>query len=301
MRPIRLIELFSGVGAQSSALDRLGLKYENWITSEWDINAVASYRAIHCENDTEDYSQDIPIDEIINTLIKWQVSVNGKSPLTKDQIIHKSEKWQREVYSNFIATRNIGSVTTATAADLAICNTDKYTYMLTYSFPCQDLSVAGAQKGMSKNSGTRSGLLWEVERLLRECEELPHILVMENVPQVHGKKFRGDFDKWCDVLKELGYHNYWNDLNSKDYGVAQNRNRTFMVSFLKDRRFEWPEPIPLTKTMRDYLDDDVDDKYYIDNEKAQKLIDQLILDGRIPTQAQTPVDFTTNSPRERDC
>ena len=135
---------------------------------------------------------------------------------------------------------------------------------------------------MAKGSGTRSGLLWEVERLLNECEELPQVLVMENVPQVHGKKFIKDFESWLDSLSELGYKNYWQDLNSKDYGVAQNRNRTFLVSFLNDVSFKFPEPFPLTKIMADYLEDEVDEKYYIDNEKTQRLIDQLIQDGDLP-------------------
>ena len=144
---------------------------------------------------------------------------------------------------------------------------------------------------MAKGSGTRSGLLWEVERLLYECDELPQVLVMENVPQVHGKKFIKDFESWLDSLSELGYKNYWQDLNSKDYGVAQNRNRTFLVSFLDDVSFKFPEPFPLTKTMGDYLEDEVDEKYYIDNEKAQKLIDKLIADRELETDRQIGVDF----------
>ena len=135
---------------------------------------------------------------------------------------------------------------------------------------------------MSKGSGTRSGLLWEVERLLNETEKLPQVLLMENVPQVHGKKNMDDFQKWIDFLDSKGYSNFWQDLNAKHYGVAQNRNRCFMVSLLGDYTFEFPKPIPLTKTMKDYLEDEVDEKYYINSEKAQKLIDKLIAEGTIP-------------------
>lgn len=110
---------------------------------------------------------------------------------------------------------------------------------------------------------------------------------MENVPQVHGKKFIKDFESWLDSLSELGYKNYWQDLNSKDYGVAQNRNRTFLVSFLDDVSFKFPEPFPLTKTMADYLEDEVDEKFYIDNEKTQELIDKLIQNGDLETDRQT--------------
>ena len=114
--------------------------------------------------------------------------------------------------TNFKTTdiRNISGV------DLGICDIDKFCYIMTYSFPCQDLSVAGKRKGMTKGSGTRSGLLWEVERLLNECEELPQVLLMENVTQVHGKKNMLDFQKWIDFLESKGYRNYWQDLNAKD-------------------------------------------------------------------------------------
>ena len=157
---------------------------------------------------------------------------------------------------------------------------------MTYSFPCTDLSVAGKGAGMGRDSGTRSGLLWEVERLLNEVENLPQVLLMENVPQVHGKKNMQDFQKWIDFLESKGYSNYWQDLNAKHYGIAQNRNRTFMVSILGNYKYEFPKPIELQKVMKDYLEDEVDEKYYINNEKAQKLIEQLISNGTIPSRAE---------------
>ena len=139
---------------------------------------------------------------------------------------------------------------------------------------------------MSKGSGTRSGLLWEVERLLNEVESLPQVLLMENVPQVHGKNNMADFQNWIDFLSSKGYSNHLQDLNAKDYGVAQNRNRCFMVSILGDYRYEFPKPIPLTKIMKDYLEDEVDEKYYINNEKAQKLIEKLIESGTLPQSTE---------------
>lgn len=138
---------------------------------------------------------------------------------------------------------------------------------------------------MSKGSGTRSGLLWEVERILTEIRdsngELPQILFMESVPQVHGKKNINDFEKWLGFLESLGYTNYWQDLNAKNYGVAQNRNRCFMFSFLGNYSYDFPQPIPLKKKLKDYLEDNVDEKYYINNEKADKLIKQLIDNGTL--------------------
>lgn len=177
-------------------------------------------------------------------------------------------------------------ITKVHAEDLNICDAEAFTYLLTYSFPCTDLSVAGKQAGMSKGSGTRSGLLWEVERILTEIRdsngELPQILFMENVPQVHGKKNINDFEKWLEFLESLGYTNYWQDLNAKNYGVAQNRNRCFMFSLLGNYSYSFPRPIPLKKKLKDYLEDNVDEKYYINNEKADKLIKQLIDNGTLP-------------------
>lgn len=193
------------------------------------------------------------------------------------------------------------------ADDLNVVDTDEYCYMVTYSFPCTDLSVAGKQAGMSKGSGTRSGLLWEVERILSEIRdgngELPQILFMENVPQVHGKKNIEDFKKWISFLESLGYTNYWQDLNAKNYGVAQNRNRCFMFSFLGNYSYDFPKPIPLKKKLKDYLEDNVDEKYYINNEKADKLIKQLMDNGTLPqhnSNRQTCVDGTINNPGRRN-
>ena len=136
-------------------------------------------------------------------------------------------------------------------------------------------------QGMSKGSGTRSGLLWEVERLLGEVKELPQVLLMENVPQVISDANISDFHKWQDFLTEKGYTNYVEILNAKDFGVAQNRERCFMVSLLGQWNYKFPQPIPLTKTMKDYLEDEVDEKYYINSEKAQKLIQQLMESGQL--------------------
>ena len=162
-------------------------------------------------------------------------------------------------------------ITKLTGEDLNITDTDKFTYLLTYSFPCQDLSNAGKGAGMEKGSGTRSGLLWEVERLLNECTELPQVLLMENVPQVHGKKNIAHFEKWIDFLTSKGYSNYWQDLNAKDYGIPQNRNRCFMVSILGDYTFEFPKPIELTLRLKDMLEKEVDEKYYLTDSQIEKI------------------------------
>ena len=168
---------------------------------------------------------------------------------------------------------------------------------------------------MKKGSGTRSGLLWEVERILKEIRdgggELPQILFMENVPQVHADANMVDFQNWIDFLTSLGYVSYWQDLNAKNYGVAQNRERCFMFSFLGEYNYHFPQPIPLKKKLKDYLEDDVDEKYYINNEKAEKLIKQLIDNGTLPQNnpesraeqsraEQTCIDGTICKPQSRE-
>ena len=227
---VRLIELFSGLGAQAAALRNLGVDFEHYRACEIDKFAMRSYNAIH-----------------------------GTNFETSD-------------------------ITTLKGEDLGIVDKDKYTYILTYSFPCTDLSISGKGLGMSKGSGTRSALLWEVERLLRECEELPQVLVMENVPQVHSPKNKPNFDMWIDFLKGLGYSNFWQDLAARDYGIPQTRNRCFMVSILGDYTYAFPEKIPLEKDAFAYLESEVDEKYYLKSETAKKLIDNLEQNGTISTE-----------------
>ena len=186
--------------------------------------------------------------------------------------------------------------------DLNITETDKYCYLMTYSFPCQDLSVAGKQKGMSKGSETRSGLLWEVERILNELpkEQLPEVLLMENVPQVHSKKNKADFDAWLLFLSSKGYCNFWKDLNAKDYGIPQNRNRCFCVSVLLPNyaEFVFPNAIPLRRVMKDFLENEVDEKYYIKSEKAERLIKDLSDRCLLPDGGGATIDLSINKPRQ---
>ena len=298
-KPIRLIELFAGVGSQAMALRNIGANFEHYKISEWEVSATASYKAIHAENDNTDYSLEIEIAKLPKILFDYGISTDGKEPMTLEQIKRKGEKWQRITYNNLRATNNLGSICNFKGEDLEIVDTDSFTYLLTYSFPCQDLSVAGKRKGMSKGDNTRSGLLWEVERLLNEVENLPQVLLMENVPQVIGKKNIEDFHLWQQFLEDKGYSNFLKILNAKDYGVAQNRERCFMVSLLGEWNYNFPKPIPLTKTMKDYLEDEVDEKFYINNEKAQQLIQQLVDSGQLNKKREC-VDGSINEPKTKD-
>ena len=138
--------------------------------------------------------------------------------------------------------------------------------LLTYSFPCQDLSRAGTEMGIKK--GTRSGLLLELEEIL-DVSEKPDFLLMENVKGLIGKKFRKEFDRWCSKLEEMGYTNYYAVLDARDFDIPQSRERVFMVS-VKDniKQFSFPEGLPQTRTLRDFLEDDstVDERRFIDRE-----------------------------------
>ena len=145
--------------------------------------------------------------------------------------------------------------------------------LFTYSFPCQDLSVAGKQAGLGK--GTRSGLLYECEKVIEAKK--PKYLLLENVKNLVGKKFKPQFDEWLSYLEGLGYTNYWKVLNAKNYGVPQNRERVFVVSILgKHEPYEFPKPIPLDKCIADILEDEVDEKYYLseDIQKRFKITNQ---------------------------
>lgn len=247
-KPIRLIELFGGIGSQAMALRNIGANFEHYLLVEFDPSPVRSYNAIH----GTDFQ---PIDI---------TKIHGK--------------------------------------DLKIVDTDKYCYIMTYSFPCQDLSVAGRMRGMSKGSGTRSGLLWEVERLLTECDELPQVLVMENVIQVHSEGENMDnFQLWIDFLTGLGYSSYWKNMDASQYGIPQHRERTIMVSLLGEYQYRFPDPIPLPKWCDEYLEEEADEKYYLDNKKCGILLDKLEEKGIISTDRQTDrqlvVDFSINEPK----
>ena len=141
--------------------------------------------------------------------------------------------------------------------------------LFTYSFPCQDLSIAGKKEGLKE--GTRSGLLYECEKIIEVKK--PKYLLLENVKNLVGKQFKNDFDKWLNYLENLGYKNYWKVLNAKDYGVPQNRERVFVVSILIEHKpYTFPQPIKLNRAIKDILEDTVDEKYYMN--KPFKLVDK---------------------------
>lgn len=183
-KPIRLIELFADYGSQYLALKYLGANVKHYKICEWATKSIQAYNDLHIQ-DYFDYSGNLSDDNILIVLEKLGVSINYNEPATREQL--KRQNF-RKIYNNIIATNNLVNIQNAKGEYFKIVDKDQYDYIMTYSFPCQDLSLAGKGKGMSDTS-TRSGMLWEVERILNELKEtnsLPQILLMENVPQVHG-------------------------------------------------------------------------------------------------------------------
>lgn len=268
-KPIRLIETFSGYGSQALALKYLGVEFEHWKTCEWAIKSIQAYKDIHFTNDTKEIS--MSKDEMIDYLYNKGISSNYNEPMTKSQISRLNEKQLKTIIENIEITHNLVNIQQVKGQDLEIIEKEQYEYILTYSFPCQDLSLAGKGKGMADTS-TRSGMLWEVERILDELKEtnsLPQILLMENVPQVHGTGNVEHFNKWQLALEKLGYKNYFQDLIATDYGIPQTRNRCFMVSILGEYSYTFPKPIPLELKLKDLLEKEVDEKYYL----SDKMLD----------------------------
>lgn len=153
--------------------------------------------------------------------------------------------------------------------------------LMTYSFPCQSVSSAGNQAGLEKGSGTTSSLLWECEKAIKVLK--PKYLLMENVKALVSKKFMPFFQEWINLVDDgYGYRSYWKVINATDYGIPQNRERVFMVSIRDDimQGYDFPEPFPLTLTLDDVLDDDVDERYYLKNDRIEGLLNSTIEEMR---------------------
>lgn len=225
---IKMLSLFSGIGAFEKALDRLEVDYELVGFSEIDKYATKSYCAIHNVPESMNFGDITKIDE---------------KALPKD-------------------------------IDL-----------VTYGFPCQDISLAGKQKGLFNEDGTqtRSGLFFEALRIIEETK--PRVAIAENVKNLTSKKFSEQFRIVLDSLEQAGYNNYWKVLNSKDFGIPQNRERVFIVSIRKDidtGMFRFPEGFPLELRLKDMLEYEVDEKYYMKDDKIQPLIKNLSIEGVAP-------------------
>lgn len=208
MNKLKVLSLFSGIGAFEKALSNLGVDYELVGYSEIDKYASKSYCAIHGVNESLNFGDITKID--IKNLPK---------------------------------------------ADL-----------ITHGSPCQSWSLAGKNEGGDKGSGTRSSLMWYSVEIIREVR--PKYVIWENVKNVLSKKHRHNFDLYIDTLDKMGYKSYFEVLNAKNYGVPQNRERIFVISILGEHKpFIFPNEVPLTLKLKDILEDNVDEKYYLKNTK----------------------------------
>ena len=260
-KPIRLIELFAGIGAQSKALEVLKANFESYKIAEWSKESIKAYTYIHHYEEIKNCN-----DKEITNLDG--ISRNYNEPMTKEQINNLKDDEKILLTNCKKITHNLIDISKVKGEDLNIVDTDKYEYILTYSFPCQDLSLSGKLGGMEEGSGTRSSLLWEVERLLKECKNKPQILLMKNVPQVIGTKNKSSFHKFMKRLENLGYKNFVKVLNAKDFYIPQNRQRCFMVSILTEEDvFSFPNKMKLDYYLLDFLDKEVDGKYYLSDDK----------------------------------
>lgn len=216
MSKIRLLSLFSGIGAFEKALARVGIDYEVVNYCEIDKYASCAYSVIH----------------------------------------------------NIPEELNLGDITKINIKRLSEFD------LMTYGFPCQDISIAGKQEGIIKDK-TRSGLLYYAMDIAKYHK--PKYMIAENVKNLVGKRFRKDFDKWLQYLESIGYKNYWKVLNAKDFGIPQNRKRVFVISIRKDinQEFEFPKGFDNGLRLKDLLEDEVDEKYYINARKVCNLLQNL--------------------------
>lgn len=302
--PITMIELFGGIGSQERAMRQLNVPFKVTHYCDLDKDATLSYAAMRYNLEEEMKSFEFPSkEEMIAKLQEKNIGLDFKTG--KQTINERTNIDKLKLY--YIAnelTHNLGDIS----------KVDKLPYadIVTYSFPCTDLSVAGKGEGMvnrcdacgyswpidfsnaeealvcpncgtTVSSSTRSGLLGQVQRLLgiaKENDTLPKYLLLENVKNLVGKKFKPQFDAWVKWLDSIGYNTSWKVLNAKNFEVPQNRERVFAISIRKDidtNGFTFPEPIPLTTRLKDILEHNVDEKYYLPDDRIEKILNSSFM------------------------
>lgn len=263
-----VVELFSGIGSQAKALKNLGMNIGKSYTCEWDLHAFTAYDAIHS-------ATTIPVDvlemdrkELLQKLENFTLSNSGKAPMKYKTLCSYSVDALRRIYTAIIRNNNFIDVSSLTG-DKIPDNID----ILTYSFPCQDLSNVGAfhgyNKGIDKNSGSRSSLLWQVGRILQEMKDnnknLPRYLLLENVPTLLAPRHFDNFQNWISDLSELGYYSKYYPLNASSFGLPQNRPRLLMLSVYVGDDTEKLKKVKTffeDKTSDDIVKEYQDSKYY---------------------------------------
>ena len=233
MKKLNIVEFFSGIGSQARALENIGIKKNVQATCEWDLHAFIAYDAIHEGTNILPKVDSMTKDDIIKELSKFVLSNDGKTPMQFKTLCSYDINVLKRAYSSIIRTKNLVDVSSIKGEQMPE-NTD----ILTYSFPCQDLSNVGAfhgyNKGIDRESGSRSSLLWQVGRILTDMKKLgktlPRYLVMENVPTLLSNRHFKNFEAWINELKDLGYISKYIRVNARNYGIPQNRPRLLMLS-----------------------------------------------------------------------
>ncbi len=267
---IRLFETFAGVGSQHTALKKISNtndKVDLVGISEWDMYAVIAYYKMNGYSYNKEYSKHLSDDEIREFFKDKPYSLDSKK--LSDRIFSQPIDVLRKLYEAHHELGNIPDINTLKGKDII----ERDVNLLTYSFPCQDLSNAGNGRGMSKGSETRSGLLWQVERVLDEIakqdkDKLPKYLLMENVTAIVDRRHKPDYDLWKDKLDSLGYTSYDGTLNALDFGIPQTRKRFFCISILD----------PQTK----YEENDLNVLLETEKIECEQLTNFLRLNYRIP-------------------
>lgn len=245
---------------------------------------MLSYAAIHCgltPEMIESYEYP-PAEEMADYLNSRNIGYNFEE--------NKPFDWRKKLKSKELKKYYLACILSKNMGDISKVNELPYADLWAYSFPCTDISIAGRQAGIIKGK-TRSGLLYEIERLLNKAVEtnsLPKYLLLENVKNLLGKKFKAQFDEWVSFLDSIGYSTYYQIINAKECGIPQNRERVFAISIRKDidtRKFTFPKPFDNGLRLKDILEDEVDEKYYIENDASKKLIQELLDNGTIDDNA----------------
>lgn len=231
---LKVIETFSGIGAQSKALKNIGCDFEIIGTADWDIHAIIAYDLIHHGKQDISKYEHATRDELLKKLENSTLSMDGKVPTDWKNIKILNIEVLRRLCAAIDRTNNYVSVTDMNGALLPVDMN-----ALTYSFPCQDLSVAhawhGKTDGIDRSAANRSSQLWEIERILKERKAsprpMPKFLLMENVPNIISRSHSKNFDDWKQSLRDLGYYNRFNVLISNNFGTPQIRKRAYLMSF----------------------------------------------------------------------
>ena len=230
---LRVFETFNGIGSQAKALKNISANFEIVATSEWDIRTMIAYSFIHHGSLDLSKYREMTEEEVDNKIMQKTLTADGKTPITEKSVKRLHIRLKKLALAAIEKTNNLGNIKDIDTKNIPL-NLD----LVTYSFPCQDLSAAGFwhknEGGIYRNAQNRSSLLWEIERILLDLEKkkrkMPKFLLMENVTNIASKKHIKDFEEWQKVLTDLGYENHIYKLNANKFGIPQKRVRMYMIS-----------------------------------------------------------------------